>query len=281
MEPAPDDAGPAFPGTPSTPGELPQFGESPGLAPVQSSIAGQVKRRSRGRKSGMWFPVICGFCLVGGIGWLYLNLGPSISGERIAYVTDTDAQSPRLIDNGLITVAPDVRQTVLDHFRENTERLRSSLVETEFSATKAGLQVRVLVGNETKFFRFPIDEELRQWYDANFDALEASRARALKKDLKSFFTDWEVAIRNQEGVEDFIVYRDSVGLASSVNGLGFNVSAKIGQTLYPCVYEDDGFLYFLLPDATKKFRIVGFRANGRKSLFPGEYQVTVRPPKKS
>jgi len=252
-------------------------GTEPVVTPPGSSIARRVKRRSRGRKSGVWFPIVCGVCLVAGIGWLYLSLGPTITGKKFAYAITQQSMPPKIVDSSLITVSPEARKTVLNYFQENTERLRSDLAETEFSATNAGLQIRVLTGIKTRFIRFPINEDLREWYDAHYDALAESRSKALKKSLKSFFTDWEIAIRNQQGVEDFIVYRDTVGLAASVNGLGYNVSAKVGQTLYPCVYEDEGGLYFLLPETTKKFKIVGLRINGKKTHFDGEYDVTVKP----
>jgi hypothetical protein len=263
-----------FPGPPTDPA-----GEQPVL-PVNTSVSRQVRRRARGKKSGLWFPVLCGLGLVGGMAWLFIMQRPSIDGDRTASFIKGETLEPKIVDKSLIDVADDVRTAVLNHFSEHRERVKSQVVETQFSATSAGLEVQILTGRDTRFVRFRIDEDLRAWYTDNYDMLESPRSKSVRKALKVFFNDWDVAIRNQQGVEDILLYRDSVGLASSVDGLGFNVCAKLDQELYPCVYEDDGFLYFLLPPTTKKFKLVGARMDGKKSYFPGEYNVTIRSSKK-
>lgn len=262
-----------FPGPPAPTTEQP-------IVPASSSIAARVRRRSKGKKSGLWFPMLCGVALVGGIAWMYFQQMPSLNGDRVAAFIKNEALKPRIVDKNIIDVPDDIRSRVLDHFSENRERVKSDVLETQFSANDAGLEVQILTGSQTRFVRFAIDDDLRSWYDENYDQLESPRARLLKKSLVAFINDWDVAIRNQQGVEDIILYRDSVGLAASVDGLGFNVSAKVDQLLYPCVYEDDGFLYFPLPPSTKKFKIVGTHTNGKKSRFPGEYNVTVKAAKK-
>ena len=215
-----------------------------------------------------------------GMAWLYLQQLPSVSGDRVASFIKNEALKPKIVDKGLIDVPGDVKENVLNHFAENRERLKSQLVETQFTATDAGLEIQILTGSATRFVRFRIDEDLRAWYDENYDQLESPRSKAIKKSLKDFFKDWDVAARNQQGVEDFALYRDSVGLACSVDGLGFHVTARVGQSLYPCVYEDESSLYFLLPPSTKKFKIIGARMDKKKSQFPGEYNVTVKTTKK-
>lgn len=210
------------------------------------------------------------------MGWLYFQQLPSLSGDRTATFIKNEALKEKIVPKDEIDVSGEIRSRVLDHFAEDRERIKSQIVETQFSATKSGLEIQILTGSQTRFARFPIDDDLRQWYDENYDMLESPRRKSIKKSLVSFFKDWEVAIRNQQGVEDILLYRDSVGLAASVDGLGFHVSAKVGQTIYPCVYEDDGFLYFPLPPSTKKFKIFGMHANGKKSKFPGEYNVTTK-----
>ena len=254
----------------------PSIGTGQPIVPAAASIAASVRRRSKPKTSGLWFPVLCGIALVGGMSWLYVLQLPSLNGDRTASFIKNEALKPKVVEKELVDVSDDVRNSVLNHFAENRERLKSQLVETQFTATNAGLEIQILTGSDTRFVRFPIDDDLRAWYGENYDLLASPRSKAVRKALKSFFKDWDVAARNQQGVEDFAVYRDSVGLACSVDGLGFNVCAKIDQTLYPCVYEDDGFLYFLLPPSTRKFKVVGARSNGKKSQFPGEYNVTIK-----
>ena len=263
-----------FPGPPTA-----SAGHQPVL-PERTSVARRVRRRAKGKKSGLWFPVLCGLALVGGMAWLYIMQQPSITGDRTASFIGNEALEPKLVEKNLIDVDDNVRTTVLDYFAEHRERIKSQVVETQFSATPAGLEVQILTGSQTRFVRFRIDDDLRAWYTDNYDMLESPRSKSVRKALKEFFNDWDVAIRNQQGVEDILLYRDSVGLASSVNGLGFNVCAKIDQKLYPCVYEDDGFLYFLVPPTTKKFKLVGARMDGKKSYFPGEFNVTTKTAKK-
>jgi hypothetical protein len=266
-------AAPQFPGPPAATAGQP-------IVPVNASVAARVRRRSKGKKSGLWFPILCGIALVGGMGWLYLKQLPNLSGDRVATFIKNEALDPKIVDKALVDVADDVKENVLKHFAENRERLKSQLVETQFTASDAGLEVQVLTGSHTRFVRLAIDEDLRAWYDENYDLLETPHSKSIKKALKDFFTDWDFAARNQQGVENFIVYRDSVGLACSVDGLGFNVCARIDQELYPCVYEDEGSLYFLLPPSTRKFKIVGARIDKKKSYFPGEFNVTIKAAKK-
>jgi hypothetical protein len=246
------------------------------IVPARTSIARQVRRRSKGKKSGLWFPVLCGIALVGGMSWLYVSQGPSLNGDRVAFFMKEEALEPKIVDRASIEVSEEIRDSVLTHFAQDRQRLKSQLMETQFSASAAGLEIQILTGSETRFVRFPIDKDLRRWYTDHYDQLETSRRTSVTIALKEFFTDWDVAIRNQQGVEDAAHYRDSVGLASSVEGLGFNISAKIDQMLYPCVYEDAGFLYFLLPPTTQKFKVIGARVDRKKSNFPGEYDVTIR-----
>lgn len=270
---------PSFPAPPFSP---PPSSDAPvGTGPIVStgsSMASRVKRRSRGTKSGLWFPVLCGMALVGGMAWLYVLQQPSLSGDRTATLIKAEALEPKSIDHSQIDVPEEVLTNVLAHFADNRERLKSQLVETQFSASRNSLEIQILTGSDTRFVQFPIDQDLRDWYTDHRKELEAPRDRSLREALTEFFQDWDVAVRNQQGVEDFAVYRDSVGLASSVDGLGFHVCARVDQTLYPCVYEDEGFLYFLLPPSTRKFKLVGARMDGKKSAFPGEYNVTVKRP---
>lgn len=219
---------------------------------------------------------MCGIGLVGAVAWLWMPQ-PDISGPRSAEVVAEASLPPKLIAASLSDARPDVRARVLQRFAEDSEWLRSSHAEVEFSATPDGLLIRVAQGRKTQFVRFHIDDGLRKRYDAHSKELDAEHKANLSAALSAFLNEWDVAIRNQTGIDEFMKFRDSVGLAGCVHGLGYNISARIDGRLYPCVYENDSALYFLLPHNTKTFQVVGFRANGDPSAFPGEYQVTVKP----
>lgn len=228
----------------------------------------------------MWFPVVCGIALVAGVAWLWIPRA-NISGDRTAeFVTPEDGLPQKQLAASLADVKTSVRKRVLERFAFDSEWLRSSHAEVEFSAGNDGLVIRVVEGRETRFVRFRIDKGLREWYDANVQQLDDGHKQQLGKSLTEFFEAWDVAIRNQTGVDQVMRFRDTVGLAGCVYGLGYNVSARVDGRLYPCVYEDDRSLYFLLPRDTKKFQIVGFHSNGDPSDFSGEYRVTIKTPKK-
>jgi hypothetical protein len=188
---------------------------------------------------------------------------------------------PQILDKSLISVSPEVTETVLQHFVDPPKRLMSQLVTTEFRGTVDGLEVTIATGTESRFVKFKIDSELRRYYDSNREALNKPRLKLLKKAAKEFFEKWDVAIRNSEGIDDFNQYRDSVGLNTCRGALGFHVSAQVGKGLYPCVYEDEGSLYFAVPPNTKRFQIVGSFTDMKKSMFPGKYDVVVSQEKKS
>lgn len=293
----PDAAPPVQPGAPQFPAppgqaapaqpDAPQFPGAPGGAIVPAvaasqSVSRQARRLARRKKGGLLFPIICGLILAGGLGWMYLNLGPDIDGERVAYSQTGAMMRPKVLSPSLVDLQTEIVTTVLTHFEEDPLTLRTKFVETRFTkADEGGLQIQILTGSESRFVRFPIDADLRSWYNSNVEDLEEPRRTNLGKSLKDFFTDQDVAIRNQSGVENPLQYRDDVGLTGCVGGLGYHVEAIVGSSPFRCVFEDDGNLYFLIPVNREKFKIVGrsVNKNGPK-LFPGEYEVTIVPDRK-
>ena len=86
--------------------------------------------------------------------WLYLQQLPSVSGDRVASFIKNEALKPKIVDKGLVDVPDDVKENVLRHFAENRERLKSQLVETQFTATDKGLEIQILTGSDTRFVRY-------------------------------------------------------------------------------------------------------------------------------
>jgi len=241
----------------------------------EPSMAQKLKRRRRSNPFRALVPILFGLVLLGAFLWIYRGAGPQISGERTAVMMKGSRLKPKAVPASDIDVPGDVKEAVLKHFEEDPEQLLTSMVSTHFTAGPEGLIVSVSPGNDTEFFRFEIDAELRKWVADNSAALTDSRDKPFARALKDFFTGWEVAIRNESTIEDFQAFRDSVGLTACVEGLGYNLSAQVGDTLYPCVYEDANDVYFLLPTGTKKFKVTGRQSNGAASLFAGGYDVTV------
>ena len=212
---------------------------------------------------------------------MYLNLGPDLNGPRVAYSQGAAMMPARTVSPSIAGLQQEIVSAVLLHFEEDPETLRTQLVETRFTTAGGDLQIQVLTGSDSHFVRFPVDADLRSWYESNREDLEAPKRKNFTKSLKEFFTDWDVAIRNQSGVENPLKYRDDVALTACVDGLGYHVQAMVGSNPFRCVFEDDGNLYFLIPRTHKEFRIVGrpLRIDG-PSLFPGEYEITIRPDRK-
>ena len=243
---------------------------------IQPTVALRNKRRARRKRSGAWFPVLCGLALVGGVAWMFGGKGPEITGDRAAYAVSGSELQPKLVPRSLIDVKPIVLQTVLEHFENEPERMRGNLMVVEFAAEREGLHVNLLTASSTRIFQFPIDLGLRTWYESHREELVAVRDKQFQNSLKLFFAEWDVRIRNREAdvpPEDF---RMTVGRTACVSGLGYCVSARVGKELYPCVYEDEGNLYFILLAATTSFEVVAFYANGKESPFEGGYKVTVK-----
>lgn len=262
---------------PPAPGLADEPGLSqPGVGTRPVSMAARVRRRTKTKKSGMVFGLICGLALAAGMGYLYWKQGPSLEGNRKGIMLAGGKMLPKILSKSMIDVSSEVMETVLNDFADDPRRLRGQLVTTEFRGTLEGLEVTISTGSESRFVQFTIDSDLRKYYDAHQEELNQARKSVLAARSKEFFEKWDVAIRNSEGLENFNDYRDDVGLNTCLGGLGFHVSARVGKGLYPCVYEDDGSLYFAVPPSTKQFKVVGqFTHTLANSLFPGQYDVTV------
>ena len=97
----------------------PSIGTGQPIVPAAASIAASVRRRSKPKTSGLWFPVLCGIALVGGMSWLYVLQLPSLNGDRTASFIKNEALKPKVVEKELVDVSDDVRNSVLNHFAEN------------------------------------------------------------------------------------------------------------------------------------------------------------------
>ncbi len=240
----------------------------------------QRKAANQGRsKMGMWFGLVCGVVLLGGLTFWAMQNDTTLGGERPAFLVEKGVElEPRSPDRSLIDADDDVLKLVLKNFKKNPARMPSEYVEVEFRNESDEFAVAVRPGSLAALFRFPIDRELAKYYEQNRRSLDAKRMAKLKPALKSFFQKWDIAIRNREPKEaDDRSFRNRVGLSSCVRGLGYNLAARVGEDTYPCVYEDDQNLYFALPRKTIEFDVVGRLAleDGQKSMFSGTYHCKV------
>ena len=248
-------------------------------SPTLTKKLNQQRAHSSGSWIGIAFFVICGFGLLGGVAWFAMKNDTTLGGDRVAAVMDRGTiMEPRSPDPTLIEASEEAIKTVLKLFKKFPSRIQTELVDTEFGVAGEELAVTIREGGRAQFYRFPIDRELREFSKTNRKELDQRRLAKLKPGLKNFFARWDVGIRNREHPKEFS-FRDDVGLSTCVGGLGYALSANVDGTIYPCVYEDEENLYFLLPRGTQFFEIFGrygLESENPKSIFPGKYRVTVK-----
>lgn len=252
------------------------------------SVAAKAQRKLQkqgGSKAGLIFGIICGVGLIGGVIWLALSKDTKLAGERIAYSIERGASlQPITIGNDEIGLDEEVIETVLKAIKKNPVKITMDSMHMEFTSSRAGFEISLKESDTTQFFRFPLDKEMKAFRDKNLKSLDAERTKQFTGSLKKFFEKSDVAIRNREGALP-LANSDprEIGLNACVRALGYNVAALVpngrGVTPYPVVYEDEANLYFLLPNGTKQFQVVGRKPDGTASEFPGKYTVKVRAKK--
>lgn len=244
----------------------------------------QQKARSGSNWIGIAFFVICGLGLVAGVAWFALQNDTTLGGDRAAQAIERGTQlDPRSPDSTLIQASEESIKTVLKLFKKAPPRIQTELIDTEFGVAGDELAITIREGPTAQFYRFPIDRELREFSKKNRKQMDARRVTKLKAGLKRFFEKWDVGIRNREHPKEF-AFRDDVGICTCIGGLGYSISATVDGTVYPCVYEDEESLYFLLPRGTTQFTVVGrygLEPENPPSLFPGTYRVVVKNGAKS
>ncbi len=244
----------------------------------------QQKARSSSNWIGIAFFVICGIGLVAGVAMFAIKNDTTLGGDRVAFAIERGIQlDPRSPDSSLIQASEESIKTVLKLFKKSPPRIQTELVDTEFGVAGDELAITIREGATAQFYRFPIEREMREFLKKNRKQMDARRIARHKAGLKRFFEKWDVGIRNREHPKEF-AFRDDVGICTCIGALGYSISATVGGTVYPCIYEDDESLYFLLPRGTTQFNVVGrygLESENPPSLFPGNYRVVVRSNAKS
>ncbi len=234
---------------------------------------------------GLIFGLLCGIGLIAGVLYLAMTRDKKFSGERLAYAVERGATlQATTIEKDEIDLEQDAIDNVLKTLAKNPVKITMESMKLELGSSRAGMEVSLREGDTTQFFRFPLDKEMRAYRDKHIESLDAERKKEFKAALKKFFEKCDVAIRNREGALPLDANDPrQVGLNACMRGFGYNVSALVpvdrGVVPYPCVFEDEANIYFLLPQDTKEFKLVGKKPDGSASEFPGDYHVKVRSPK--
>ncbi len=278
--PPEDAAAPPMPDDASLGGE-PQFPSFAAADPVddapQPSVARRYKKRTKRKKSGLVVPVMFGSVLVGSILYLYWTQVPKLEGEVRAAALEEAELPPGLVSRRLVDLPKDKVDLVLEGLTESPERLKSQIMSIEFRGSREGIQVTLEEGSKTQFYRVSInaDPELQAFYDRNARRLSAPQEAELQEAATAFFEAWAAAAEENEELDDLASFRDRLGLTTLVGGLGYHLQAICGSEIYRCVYENERYIYFLLPHGTKKFEIQGRELKGSSLMFPGHYTAKV------
>lgn len=221
-------------------------------------------------------PIVGGIGLVAVVIYFVWRDRPQLNGELTSVRLEEFVPPPGGIGRGDVSDLPD--QTidyVLDELAEHPARLTSSLMETEFRGTRRGIEVYLLEGQETTFFRVAPreNEDFDQWVQQHAAALEKPRQNEFQDAVKRFFKEFD---ETDGDLPDLPGYRDPLGLGAMVGRVGYNMAAVVGGKVYRCVYEDaERRLYFLLPQGTRQFELTGRQLDDGRTLFPGSYLVKV------
>ena len=264
------------------PGEFPFA--PPGQPVFPSSSGSTLKPKKRG---GAWvWPLALGLLVCGAVaGWYIWQRfqGEQLGGELVAQTADSLELIPGLIEKSSIKRPADDVETVLSHLEKTPVPLLSGLMHVQLRGSSKGVLVYLNNGPQSRFYRVELrgNEPLTKYHSKHAAELEAERMQDLEQAATAFAIDYHKVIEKQADQSSITGYRNSLALPALVKGLGHQIVAAYGRTLYPCVYEDhEGALYFLLPPEAKAFEISGRKHVNDSVVFPATYKITVAGPMK-
>lgn len=247
-----------------------------------TSVAQALRQKSRKKSSGTsWLaPAVCATIFLGVIGWFYWTSLPQLNGELAgAPVTDFDLP-PVALSGTLSGLSEDDLSSVLLHLTDQPAHWDSRLSKMTLTGQKDGLLIELRPGSAALMARInPLREPaFRAAVDAHATALDKARMKDLKSHTVDLFAAWKTQFSGKKTTIDLQAYRDAVGYAALVTGVGYHLEALVEDKVYRCVYEDaDGNLYFLLPKSATAFQLRG-RAVGGSTSLPANYRVTLGKP---
>jgi hypothetical protein len=242
-----------------------------------------LSKKVRRRRSSAWIWIVVALLLLGGGGvagfTLWRQQQANLTGKLTGQLVETAGLPVKVIPKSEIEMPTDDADQIFQELERTPIPLMSSrgLATVHFQANEQGLVISVAPGSATSLYRVPIhgDAKLETWLREHEAELEQIRredvaiaANQLFRLLKKFFA-------KQASGAELGPFRDSVGLAGSVSGLGHVVQAVHQRDVYPCVYQDDEALYFLLPAGVKRFQIQGKARAKSPIFFPGKYDVEI------
>lgn len=264
----------------SLPGEFPdEFADESPSPSSRTAIRPKVSLvKKLGR--GLWLiPVVFALVLCGGFGWYVWQQYQSeqLGGELIAETADELELPPALVEKWSIKQPPDDVQAVLIDLEKSPVPLKSGLMLIELRGSSRGVLVHLATGPSARFYRVEVggNKLLAKYLTKHAADLEQRRMKEIEQAATAFAIQYRKVIAKKAEQSSLTDFRNTLGIPALVRGLGHQVVATHGRTIYPCVYEDrEGALYFLLPPDAKSFEISGREIDGTV-VFPARYKVEV------
>ena len=277
-EPEEESAAPfnVFAPAPRAQGELPVETSRQALRP--GSIASKLKRKKRG---GSWLiPMGFGLLLCGAVGWFVWQRYQTerLVGELTAETAPTLELPATELSSSTFKQSPDEMKTLMAELETSPVRLPSSLMSVQIGANKRAVTITLHSGPQTTFYRVDVqnDHSLMNYRKNHSMDLEQQRETDLEDAASSFADEYQRVLEKKAQPSALNDFRNTMALPALTRGLGHEVAAVYGQTVYLCVHEDrDGGLYFLLPPGAQGFEITGRKHKDGKVVFPGKYHVKV------
>lgn len=227
-------------------------------------------------------PLVCVGLLIGLAVFLTRKPEPKFEGELTGDpITDVELGS-FLIDPDFYGAPVGTLKPTLEHLEGEPLPAESSLLEMQFRANPRGLFVRIAAQADTQFYRVDPRQEklLAKFCNENRGRFDAFRRSNLSRVVPEFLHELEQRSQGEPDIKRLPEFRNTVGLASLVGGIGYRVQAVFKEEVYPCVLEDtENRWYFILPRDVRTFEIVPRPAPAGSTAsvpeFPGHYRVTV------
>jgi hypothetical protein len=258
------------------PGEFPVTSSHQPAFP--SSVAARLKKKKRG---GAWlWPLAFGLLVCGAAGWYFWQQFQTelLGGELVAETADTLELPPGLIEKSSIRRSSDDVEEVLSKLEKSPVPLLSTLMQVQLRGSSKGVLVHLNAGPKSRFYRIAVrdNEPLMKYHSKHAAELEEQRMHDIEQAGTAFVVEYRKVITKEADALTIAGFRNSLALPALTRGLGHQLVATYGRTIYPCVYEDhEGALYFLLPPDAREFEISGRKHADGSIGFPATYKVKV------
>lgn len=261
---------------------VPSAGPTIGLSPLDPgpSISSGMRRKPKPKQSlaGLIVPALCILGVAGFLAWYIWDAQPKLEGELVATVVHDLEVQPGQIPGEVSGLDKDDLGEVLRHLKAEPVHWASATSKITITATNnKAAEVSIRNGAAAHFVAVSPTKSpaLLEYVKQNLDALDKPRLASVEKNAPRLFEAWKRQFTKNDPITDQKTYRDLVLLPVLVSGLGYHVEALVNGNIYPCVYTDeDGVLYFLLPNATKSFVLHGRKVAGGLSV-PANFKVKI------